>query len=179
MRGRYSLTQLVVALMAASLLAGCSSGAHLKQLDAKLNAIKARPHGRIEPPPQFKAIATFTYSAQKLRSPFTPPTDQKLLAAPRGKHVKPDFSRPKEYLERFSLDSLKMVGTITKPGDPLEGLIQDPTGTVTMVKPGSHLGKNYGRVVEVAQDQIALVEIVPDGKGGWVQRSRNITLADQ
>lgn len=178
MSGRHSLAQLVIALAAASLLAGCSSGAHLKELDAKLQSIKARPHGRIEPPPEFKSIATFAYSAQKLRSPFAPPTDQKLLVAPQGRHVKPDLSRPKEYLERFSLDSLSMVGTITKPSAPLEALIEDPTGAVTRVRPGSHLGKNYGRVVEVAQGQIALVEIVPDGQGGWVERSRNITLAE-
>lgn len=175
-RGGWQRWLMVPATVA--LLSGCGSGAHLQNLESKLQAIKARPSGHIEPPPEFKPIATFTYRAQKLRSPFTPPSDQKLLVAPQGRHVEPNTSRPKEYLERFSLDSLTMVGTITRAGEPLRGLIEDPTGAVTQVRPGSHLGTNYGRVVTVAQGQIALVEIVPDGQGGWVERSRTITLAD-
>ncbi|HBP68048.1 MAG TPA: pilus assembly protein PilP, partial [Alcanivorax sp.] len=57
-------------------------------------------------------------------------------------------------------------------------LIEDPTGSVTRVRVGSYMGRNFGRVVEVSSDQIALVEIVPDGQDGWVERSRNISLAE-
>jgi type IV pilus assembly protein PilP len=104
--------------------------------------------------------------------------DEKLLEVPEGRPVEPDLSRPKQYLEGFSLDALAMVGTITKPGNPLEALIEDPTGSVTRVRVGSYMGRNFGRVVEVSSDQIALVEIVPDGQDGWVERSRNISLAE-
>ena len=62
--------------------------------------------------------------------------------------------------------------------NPLEALIEDPTGSVTRVRVGSYMGRNFGRVVEVSSDQIALVEIVPDGQDGWVERSRNISLAE-
>ena len=104
--------------------------------------------------------------------------DEKLLEVPEGRPVEPDLSRPKQYLEGFSLDALAMVGTITKPSNPLEALIEDPTGSVTRVRVGSYMGRNFGRVVEVSSDQIALVEIVPDGQDGWVERSRNISLAE-
>lgn len=178
MSARRSIAGWLMVLAAAMSLAGCGSGANVGQLEARLQEIKARPRGRIEPPPEFKPIATYTYSAHKLRAPFTPPMDEKLLAVPEGRHVEPDMSRPEEYLERFSLDALRMVGTITKPGQPLEALIEDPTGAVTRVRPGRHMGKNYGRVVSVSADQVGLIEIVPDGQDGWVERSRNVTLAE-
>ncbi|GAA5126445.1 pilus assembly protein PilP [Alloalcanivorax gelatiniphagus] len=178
MTARNAIARGIMVVTVTALLGGCGGGADLGQLDARLEEIKARPRGRIEPPPEFKPIATYSYAAHKLRPPFSPPQDQKLLEVPEGRSVEPDLSRPKEYLEGFSIDSLNMVGTITRPGNPLEALIADPTGAVTRVRVGSHMGKNYGRVVDVGAGQLGLVEIVPDGQGGWVERSRNITLAD-
>lgn len=63
---------LPVMLLALFSLGGCSSGANLGELDARLQEIKARPRGRIEPPPEFKPVASYAYSAHKLRSPFSP-----------------------------------------------------------------------------------------------------------
>ncbi|KAF0803765.1 type 4 fimbrial biogenesis protein PilP [Alcanivorax xiamenensis] len=166
-------------LLAAILsLGGCAAGADLGQLDARLEEIKARPRGRIEPPPEFKPIATFTYGAHKLRPPFSPPVEQELVKVPEGRKVEPDMSRPREYLERFSLDALRMVGTITKPGKALEALMEDPAGAVTRIRVGSYLGKNFGRVVAVRDNEVSLVEIVPDGHDGWVERSRAVSIAE-
>ncbi|MDX1803550.1 MAG: pilus assembly protein PilP [Alcanivorax sp.] len=159
-------------------LSGCGSNANIPQLETRLKEIEARPRGRIEPPPEFKPIATFAYSAHQLRSPFTPPVDQKLMPVTNGKQVEPDLDRPKEYLERFALDSLKMVGTIAKPGQPLQALIADPSGAVTRVKVGSHMGKNFGRVTKVSEVKVSLIEIVPDGRDGWVERSSNVSISE-
>ncbi|MQX52765.1 pilus assembly protein PilP [Alcanivorax sp. PA15-N-34] len=169
---------LPVMLLALSTLTGCGSGANLAQLDAQLEEIKARPRGRIEPPPEFKPVASYTYGAHQLRSPFSPPVDQQVIAVPDGRKVEPDMGRPKEYLERFSLDALKMVGTISRPGEPLQALIADPSGAVTRVRPGSYMGKNFGRVAEVSDVNVSLVEIVPDGRDGWVERASNVTIAE-
>lgn len=159
-------------------LSGCSGGSDMADLRQKMEELKTRPRGRIEPPPEFKPIATFSYSAHQLRSPFNPPVDEEPAEIPDGKQVEPDFTRPKEYLERFALDSLSMVGTITRPGDPLQALIKDPTGTVNRVTVGSYLGRNYGRVTAVEESKISVVEIVPDGQDGWVERPRTIRLAE-
>lgn len=159
-------------------MAGCGSGANLGELDARLQEIKARPRGRIEPPPEFKPIATYAYGAHQLRSPFSAPSDQEIMEIPEGRKVEPDMGRPKEYLERFSLDALKMVGTIAKPGEQLQALIADPSGAVTRVEPGSHMGKNFGLVRDVTETKVSLVEIVPDGRDGWVERSSNVTISE-
>lgn len=167
-----------VVLLAFLSMGGCSSGANLGELDARLEEIKARPRGRIEPPPEFKPVASYAYSAHQLRSPFSPPVDQKLIAVPDGRKVEPDMGRPKEYLERFSLDALKMVGTIARPGEPLQALIADPSGAVTRVRPGSHMGKNFGRVRDVSEAKVSLVEVVPDGRDGWVERASNVSITE-
>ncbi len=167
-----------VMLLALFSLGGCGSGANLGQLDARLEEIKARPRGRIEPPPEFKPVASYSYAAHQLRSPFSPPVDQKLIAVPDGRQVEPDMGRPKEYLERFSLDALRMVGTISRPGEPLQALIADPSGAVTRVRPGSYMGKNFGRVQDVSEAKVSLVEIVPDGRDGWVERASNVSITE-
>lgn len=159
-------------------LTGCGTGANLGELEARLQEIKARPRGRIEPPPEFKPIATYAYGAHQLRSPFSAPSDQEIMAVPDGRKVEPDMGRPKEYLERFALDALKMVGTITKPGESLQALIADPSGAVTRVKPGSYMGKNFGLVKDVSESRVSLVEIVPDGRDGWVERSSNVAISE-
>ena len=123
-------------------------------------------------------IATVSYASHQNRSPFRPPTGQEELELLERRAVEPDFTRPKEYLERFTLDSLTMVGTITKPGAPLEALLRDPTGAVNRVKTGNYMGKNFGRVVEVTDASVSVIEIVPDGQDGWVERPRTIRVAE-
>jgi type IV pilus assembly protein PilP len=138
--------------------------------------IKARPRGRIEPPPEFAPVASVSYAAHQMRGPFTPPLDDDGVVAPQGRQVEPDFTRPREYLERFSLDSLKMVGSISRQGSPLEILVKDPTGAVNRVRVGNHMGKNFGRIIEVSETAVGVVETVPDGQDGWVERARTIKL---
>lgn len=170
------IPRLLIPLALLGFLAGCSSNGDFADIKAKMKEIQAKPQGTIKPPPEFKPAATFTYAAGQLRSPFVPPQGAQLLLPGNGKKVEPDLARPKEYLERFNLDSLRMVGTITRPGLTLEALILDPDGNVTRVKPGNHMGKSFGNVVQITQDSIAVMEIIPDGRDGWVQRPRTLRL---
>lgn len=157
-------------------LSGCSSKQEFSDLKKTLDEIRQRPRGAIQPPPEFKAQPTFTYSAHKLRSPFMPPMDEALLPETESKTVAPDLTRPKEYLEGFNIEGLKMVGTISRPGGPLEALVQDAEGGVHRVRTGNYLGKNFGRVAAVEDTKVAVMEIVPDGHDGWVERPRTIRV---
>lgn len=161
-----------------SSLAACGGTGDFTDLQAKMAEIKARPRGRIDPPPEFAPIASVSYSVHQMRGPFTPPIDESGMDIPQGRQVEPDFTRPREYLERFTIDSLQMVGSISRPNSPLEVLVRDPTGTVNRVRVGNHLGKNFGRVVEVSETSFGVLEIVPDGQDGWVERSRTIKLVE-
>jgi type IV pilus assembly protein PilP len=164
-------------------LSACSSNNGFSDLDRFMAAARAKPRGHVDPLPTFKAYKAFTYSASNRRSPFSPPatveqlTKKKEVAA--SSNVKPDFDRPKELLESFSISSLKMVGTLKKDGSgTLWALIEDNQGGIHRVKVGQHMGKNFGKIVAINNSQIDLIEIVPNGHGGWLERPRSLTLAD-
>ncbi len=161
---------LAVAVIAMS-AAGCGGGND--DLLEYIDEVKARPGGRIEPLPQIKPYETFAYEAQNQRSPFMPDT-------PKGRSTtgpRPEANRPKEYLEQFPLDTLKMVGTLQRDNNRY-GLLQTQDGLVHRVVPGNYIGQNDGRVVGVTDGEVQVEELVPDGIGGFYKRSAAIGLSD-
>jgi len=112
------------------------------------------------------------YMMADRRSPFL-----QSLAGENPTGPRPDSARPREYLEQFPLDTLKMVGTL-RLGAGNYGLVQTKDGLIHRVLPGNHLGQNDGRVMSVNDAKIMLVEIVPDGLGGYLERPAALALAD-
>lgn len=165
-----------LSVLSTALLSACS--ASFDDVQAQMEAIRQKPRGKVDPPPEFNPMPTFTYAAHQLRSPFAPPVSAEQLMLSSGKKVEPDLTRPQEYLERFNLEALRLRGTLQKPGGPLYALIEDSNGGVQRVKVGGYLGKNQGRIVEITPSQVSLVEIVPDGRDGWVERPRSLTLSE-
>ena len=157
-------------LLAALALAGC--GADLGELRAKVEQAKQRPGGRIEPLPEVAPYESYAYSKAGQRSPFL-----QTLGGDRGSGPRPDTKRAREYLEQFPLDTLKMVGTL-ELGGARYGLVQTKDGLIHRVLPGNHLGQNDGRITSVNDARIALVEIVPDGLGGYLERPAALALSD-
>lgn len=130
----------------------------------------ARPAPPLEPLPVMQQFETFEYAAQGLRDPFSvawSPSD--------ASGLRPDPHRRKQTLEQFPLDSLKMVGTIGS-GPGLVGLVMAPDKVTYRVSAGAYMGQSDGRVVEVQQNRVELVELVPDGAGGWLERPAAVTL---
>ena len=159
---------------------GCGASKEFKDLEAKMDEVKSRPKGRIEPPPEFQVYRAFSYSAAVLRSPFEKPIAVELAALPRQRSsVVPDFDRPKEVLEHFSIDGLSMVGTLRRPGGSLYALIRDTEAGLHRVSSGNYMGRNFGKVIDITQNKIDVIEIVSDGQDGWVERPRTIVLRDQ
>ncbi|MBA54401.1 MAG: pilus assembly protein PilP [Pseudomonadales bacterium] len=160
-------------------LAGCGGDTSFSDIKAKMAEIKSRPKGRIEPPPEFKVYKAFSYGAAALRSPFDRPIEVQLAALPQKRsNVKPDFNRPKEVLEQFGIDSLTMVGTLTRPGATLFALVKDPDSGLHRVKEGNYLGRNFGKITSVTPSKIDVIEIVSDGQDGWVERPRTLVLRE-
>ena len=170
-----------LALFFVVLLQGCSSGGGFEDLDRFMGEADAKPRGRVDPLPEFEAYESFTYSASSRRSPFSPPLDIDLSDSqpPPDSDVKPDQNRPKELLESFALTSLKMMGTLKKAeGDVLFALVGDDQGGMHRVRMGQYMGKNHGKVVSVDELGVSLVEIVPSGHGGWLERPRTLAIEE-
>ena len=135
--------------------------------------VQARPAPALDPLPVMQQFETFEYAAQTLRDPFS---DAWSNADSGG--LRPDPNRRKETLEQYPLDSLDMVGTIGK-GAGLIALVMAPDKVTYRVRPGAYLGQSDGRITGVHEDRIELVELVPDGAGGWLERPASIALEDQ
>jgi type IV pilus assembly protein PilP len=167
-----TVVRTIVAVAVLATVAGCSDDT--EQLRAKIAEIKARPGGRIDPLPEVKPYETFAYPASDERSPFEPG----MPASATGPNaIRPDSSRPREFLEQFSLDTLRMVGTLKLQGR-IYGLVQTKDGLVHRVLPGNHLGQSDGRITAIEEGKISLIEIVPDGMGGFVERPAALGLSD-
>lgn len=158
-------------VLAALLLTGC--GGDMSDLEAYVAEVKARQSTAIEPIPQMKQYEAFTYAPEGRRDPFTK-SGQPQAAAAAG--PKPDLNRNKEPLEEFPLDALRMVGTIRLPVGVF-ALVKAPDNVVHRVTTKNHMGQNYGQIVGITESEISLMELIPDGFGGWVQRPASLALA--
>jgi type IV pilus assembly protein PilP len=157
-------------VLAALVAAGCSGGQ--SDLQKWIEATKKKPGGRILPLPEVKPYETYVYAAANLRSPFQPQGPNSA-----GGQARPNSRRNREFLEGFSLDTLRMVGTF-KVGSNFYGLVQSKDGLVHKVQPGNYLGQNDGKVTEITGGRISLVEIIPDGLGGYIERPASLALAN-
>jgi type IV pilus assembly protein PilP len=112
------------------------------------------------------------------RDPFRQSTsegsDEEVSDSP-GSGPRPDFERTREYLERFELDTLLMVGTFDKEQAQWV-LIRDPDGTIHRVATGNYVGKNHGKVNMISPDEVELSEFISDGVGGWLVRDASLVL---
>jgi type IV pilus assembly protein PilP len=156
---------LLIVLLSAA-LAGC--GGRDSDLDHFIAATQKEPGGRVEPLPEIRPYEAFAYTDQEMRSPFVP-------GAAGSAGLRPDSHRNREYLEQFSLDTLKMVGTLNLGGKNY-GLVETHDGRVHRVVVGEHLGTNDGKVTTITPSRIALVEIIPDGLGGYIERPAALAL---
>lgn len=161
-----------------ALLAAC--GGQQDDLNRYIAEVKARPATPIPPIPAVRTYTPYKYEGLTGRDPFRQSTsegaDQVVSGGP-AKGPRPDLQRPREYLERFELDTLAMVGTFAKESSEW-ALIRDPDGVVHRVAVGNYLGKNHGKVSMISNDDVQLSEFIADGVGGWLVRDASIALGD-
>jgi len=157
------------------LLSACSQD--MTDLHTFIEQTKSSHIGSVKPIPQFKPYESFTYSAANLRDPFV--ADINLEQKQRTtRSLHPDSVRPREILEGFPLDSLSMVGTLQQKSQRW-ALIKDPQNVVHNVRVGNYLGQNEGRITVIDETSISLVEIIPDGIGGYIERDASIGMGDK
>ena len=164
-------------------LAACT-GEQNSDLKSWVQQEKAKPPGAIPPMPELKPQEEFRYAALDLRSPFAAfqlGQVAQLTELVEGCPVdaQPDPNRRKEDLERYTLETLKMVGVIGKQNN-LQAIIKGSAGTnagvVYRVSVGNHLGVNHGQVKKITEERVSLEERIPDGTGCWVKRETYLNL---
>ena len=157
-------------ITAVLLLAACSGDEH-QDLKAELKNITKDLRGRIAPLPVVKPYEPVPYDAFDLPDPFGPAKIELALgtaAKSKGGANAPDTTRPKEPLEAYPLESLKMVGTLSQKG--VNYALVRADNSLYRVKAGNYMGQNFGVITDITDSQINLKELVQDASGDWTER---------
>jgi len=164
-------------LLITILLAGCG-GEEFQDLRDFVKNAGADMRGKVEPPPDIKPYEPFTYENDTaLPDPFKPRKPD-ARGANRGGQNQPNLDRPKEELEDFPLESLKMVGYLSQRNVG-HAVIRSGEGRVYRVKAGNYIGQNFGQITSVTEAEVKIKEMVQDSAGDWTERESILQLVEQ
>ncbi|KAF3983752.1 MAG: pilus assembly protein PilP [Methylococcales symbiont of Hymedesmia sp. n. MRB-2018] len=174
-----NLTQVFFCLFVFN-LAGCASS-DVSDLERYISGVKAKPKGTIKPLPAIKIVEPFIFNPEGVRDPFSQVERLEETGELEGVGVntgiRPDKSRRKEELESYSLDTLRMVGTLTL-NKVSWALVKTGDGIIHRVQKGNYMGRNDGEISDITDNKIELMEIVPDKPGAWRKQQVSIALAE-
>jgi type IV pilus assembly protein PilP len=168
-----------MAVVVAGGLAGCEGGEH-SDLRAELDQMARGLPRRVAPLPQVKPYQPVPYEAFDLPDPFGPAkielAQQGAPGAAGDNKLKPDLTRAKEPLEAYPLESVKMVGTMTREKRNF-ALIKADTG-LYRVRVGNYVGQNFGVITNITEGEVTLRELVQDSAGDWTERESSLLLQE-
>ena len=170
------IRSLILMFVASVSLAACGDSG-VGELKEWMDQTKREMQVKVTPIAEPKVFVPVAYESGSLIDPFDP---AKLLVvfarlkAANDNGLKPDFDRPKEALEAFPLETMKMVGTFDNKRN-FQGLVQVGK-LIYPVVVGSYLGQNFGKVISVSETRIDLVEKVQDATGEWTERTASLEL---
>lgn len=176
--GNYVRACLATAFCA--LITACS-GDRFEDLNKYVQEVQARPGTPIAPLPDVKPYDRFAYRDEGMRDPFRPAAKAAPAAPAPGKGSKskfrPNIERNREALEQYTMDTLRMVGSLNKDNDKW-AIIKTSDGLIYRVKAGNHIGKNFGEITRITDKSVEVTEIVADGLGGWVERRATLKISN-
>jgi type IV pilus assembly protein PilP len=167
----------ILVLVAAIMLAGCF-GEEFGDLKAELKEKTKDLRGKIDPLPVVKPYEPVPYKAFDQADPFSTAKIELVTksASSGGGGLKPDFNRPKEPLEAYPLESLKMVGVLQQRKASF-ALIKADVG-LYRVKVGNYMGQNFGLITSITESQVQLRELIQDPAGDWTERQSTLQLQE-
>lgn len=174
-------TRVFPALLAL-VLVGCGSSEQ-EQIQQWMAQQRAQTKPKIDPIPEPKKYSPQPYTQEAAFDPFS---NQKLTQALKRETTQsttsaallaPELARRKEALEAYPLDTMAMVGSLAKQGQPVALVRVD--NLLYQVRPGNYLGQNYGRIVKVSENEVVVREIVQDAAGEWIERPATLQLQER
>jgi type IV pilus assembly protein PilP len=162
----------------ASGLAGCSDGG-VQEVKEWMEQVKLKTKVSIPKLAEPKKFIPFLYNSKNTIDPYNPTKLTVALAKLQSNSnngFKPDLDRRREPLEIFPLDTMKMVGTLEKPG--LSYALLQIDKTIYQAKVGNYIGQNFGMITKITDTEVELKEIVQDAAGDWVERKAKLELQE-
>ncbi len=166
----------VIMMLASLALVGCG-GEEFQDLRDFVRDSGADLRGKVPPPPEVKPYEPFSYdNSTAIQDPFKPRKSEIKNSNHLGMN-QPNLDRPKEELEEFPLESLKMVGYLQKASIGY-GVIRSTDGKLHRIKAGNYVGMNFGQVISVTDTEIRIKEMVQDSAGDWSERESTLQLVE-
>ena len=171
------MNRLLVALLTSLLLVACS-GEEFGDLKAELKEKTKDLRGKIDPLPVVKPYEPVPYKAFDEPDPFSAAKIELVTksASTGGGGLKPDLNRPKEPLEAYPLESLKMVGVLQQKKASY-ALVKADSG-LYRVRVGNYMGQNFGLITTITESQMELRELIQDAGGDWTERQSTLQLQE-
>lgn len=172
----------IATLLAGAALAGCGASGQ-EELQQWMAQQRQATKPQVTPIPEPKKFTPQAYNQEGTTDPFSNIKLTQALkresaqATSNAALVAPELSRRKEPLEAYPLDSMKMVGSLIKEGQPVALLRVD--NLLYQVKPGNYLGQNYGKITKVTESEVVLREVVQDAAGEWTERTATLQLQER
>lgn len=165
---------LIIALGLA--VGACGEDQH-QDLKEELKALTKDMRGKVDPLPVVKPYEPVPYKAYDMQEPFgSAKIELVTKSGGGGGGIKPDLNRPKEPLEAFPLESLRMVGVLQQNKQTFALVKAD--ASLYRVKAGNYAGQNFGLVTAVTETQVQLRELVQDAAGDWTERVSTLQLQE-
>jgi type IV pilus assembly protein PilP len=114
-----------------------------------------------------------TYDASGKVDPFAPLFREKPVSVNKNKNKKKRI--PRTPLERVDLSQLKLVGIILASSGN-RALVEESTGKGYVIKKGTYIGMNSGKVVNIKKEKVVVEEEFEDVFGKTKFRQREIKL---
>lgn len=177
-----SRLRITTCLAVGFVLSGCGSSGQ-EELQSWMEQQRQQTRPKVQPIPAPKDFKPESYTQATAFDPFS---NQKLTQALKRESAQsttsaallaPEISRRKEPLESFPLDTMAMVGSLQRQGEPVALVRVD--NLLYQVKPGNYLGQNYGKIVKVGETEVVLREIVQDAAGEWIERTATLQLQER
>lgn len=126
--------------------------------------------GKVPALPEMAAFPVVAYETETLTQPFSSGKIVTLEAA--ADKTAPDRSRPKQPLEIFPIEDLKVVGIIMAGTVPY-ALIQTPAPNKPKhVRVGEYMGRSFGKITAISREGVTVLETVKDAGGAWVEQEK-------
>jgi type IV pilus assembly protein PilP len=169
----------LVLMCCALVLGACSS--EQENIRAWMDEQSSGMKGRVEPLPEIKVFPVVDYAVGEAAvEPFAvsrivPVAGGQATVSSSG-GIKPPEPHRKEPLEAYPLESLKMVGRLSK--DRVVHALIRADKALYQVAVGAYMGQDYGVVTAIREDAVELRELVQDMNGDWVERTSSLLLQE-
>ena len=167
---------IITILLAVSII-GCNDTNKVEELRLKIEDKKLNTISNVPDFPEIKVFDSYNYKSSSMKSPFKKSVSVLKIEKKVFTNVNPDLKREKTKLESYDLPLLKMIGTLKIKNNEIESIIEAPDGVVYSLRIGDYIGKNYGVVKQIEENQIMLEEIIPNGSFNWQKRPATITMS--